>query len=180
MNLKYHRQGRRQPSHDYSLGGRYFITICTFERQLIFGEVIDKTVQLSSLGRLVDQCWSSLPSHAAAIRLLPYVIMPNHLHALLEVPRHDTRPLSAPEQPEDMMFRLKPRSLGTAIRSFKSASTRLAREQGYPKQVPLLQNNLHDRAIRSEEEYQRCVAYIENNPLVWDPEEHSSDADMWP
>jgi len=57
------RRTLRLPGYDYSQAGAYFITTCTRNRVMRFGEVTDCDVQLSEMGRIVQQTWVDLPTH---------------------------------------------------------------------------------------------------------------------
>ncbi|BDI20081.1 hypothetical protein ANSO36C_58830 [Nostoc cf. commune SO-36] len=47
---KHHRHSIRLKGYDYTQDGAYFITICTKERQCLFGNVVNGEMQLNSLG----------------------------------------------------------------------------------------------------------------------------------
>jgi REP element-mobilizing transposase RayT len=80
---KHHRRSIRLQGYDYTAAGAYFITICTHQRQCLFGEIIDGVMQLNATGLCVEACWRSLPRHFETLELDAFVIMPNHLHGIL-------------------------------------------------------------------------------------------------
>jgi len=82
----------RLKNWDYSTPGIYFITICTLNHNNFFGKIIENTMVYSSCGQLARQCLADIPKHFSNIKLLDYVIMPNHTHILLELT--DLRPNS--------------------------------------------------------------------------------------
>jgi putative transposase len=47
-----YRRSIRLRDWDYSQPAAYFVTLCSYERQLLFGEVIDGAVVLSEWGRV--------------------------------------------------------------------------------------------------------------------------------
>jgi len=49
--MEHHRQSLRLKDYDYSQTGAYFITICTYNRETILGEVVDGKMQLNELGK---------------------------------------------------------------------------------------------------------------------------------
>jgi putative transposase len=53
----HHRQSTRLKGYDYSQPGAYFVTICTYRRDEIFGEVINGEMKLSALGEIVHEEW---------------------------------------------------------------------------------------------------------------------------
>lgn len=88
---KYHRRDakRRQrrtirlKGYDYSSSGAYFITICTHQRQCLFGEIVNGEMRLNQFGRLVRSQWLKIPHHHTHVELDAWVIMPNHIHGIL-------------------------------------------------------------------------------------------------
>jgi len=58
--------------------GRYFITICTKNREYYFGEIIDIKMILSEIGKIAHKYWQEIPNHFSFAQLDKFVIMPNH------------------------------------------------------------------------------------------------------
>lgn len=81
--LRHHRRSLRLKGYDYSTPGTYFITICTHSRLCLLGEVEGEQVCLSPAGRVAVAAWQSLPARFPVAGLDNFVVMPNHLHALL-------------------------------------------------------------------------------------------------
>jgi REP element-mobilizing transposase RayT len=79
------RKPNRQPGIDYTLPGFYFVTICTKEKEDILGKINGETMVLNNLGRIVRECWLALPDHYRCCRLHEFVIMPNHVHGIIEI-----------------------------------------------------------------------------------------------
>jgi hypothetical protein len=77
------RRSLRLPGYDYSQTGAYFITACTHNRVMLFGELIDCDVRLSELGTIVQQTWDDLPTHYHGIDLDALIVMPNHVHGII-------------------------------------------------------------------------------------------------
>jgi REP element-mobilizing transposase RayT len=75
----------RLKNRDYSLPGLYFVTICVSQKRCVLGRVKDKRVELTTLGHIARASWISIPMHFARVNLHSFVIMPNHLHAILEI-----------------------------------------------------------------------------------------------
>jgi REP element-mobilizing transposase RayT len=80
---KRHRRSLRLKGYDYSSPGAYFITICTHQRECLFGEIVDGEMQLNPLGNVVRSHWMKLSHHHAHVELDAWVIMPNHIHGIL-------------------------------------------------------------------------------------------------
>ena len=77
----HHRRSIRLPN--YNQIGAYFITICTKEKQCLFGQIIAQEMKINHLGYIAFICWQSIPEHFSNIELDEFVIMPNHLHGIL-------------------------------------------------------------------------------------------------
>jgi len=77
------RKPLRLKGYNYSQTGAYFITICTKNRDCIFGEVINSEVRLSPFGKIIQMEWSNIPKRFPNVRLDVFVIMPNHLHGII-------------------------------------------------------------------------------------------------
>ncbi|MCC8188874.1 MAG: hypothetical protein LIP08_15610 [Bacteroides sp.] len=79
---------------DYSARGCYFITICSFKHTCLFGTITaDATVQLSVIGKIVEQEWERSFTIRNELFCDAFVIMPNHIHAILWI---DTSPVPDP------------------------------------------------------------------------------------
>jgi len=88
INMNYDREkhGRRSirlPGFDYSQVGAYFVTICAYERQCIFGEIKNGEMQLNQFGLVVEQCWLEIPNHFNTADVDYHIVMPNHFHGIL-------------------------------------------------------------------------------------------------
>jgi putative transposase len=82
---KHHRRSIRLKGYDYAQPGAYFVTLVTWHRQALFGEVVGGSVRLSALGRIVEEEWKALPRHFPNIRLDAFVVMPNHIHGIIVI-----------------------------------------------------------------------------------------------
>jgi REP element-mobilizing transposase RayT len=85
ISSQHHRRSIRLPGYDYSQAGEYFITICTHEREYLFGEIANDEMQLNAFGRIVDVEWQKSAEIRTEIELGAYVIMPNHFHAIVHI-----------------------------------------------------------------------------------------------
>jgi len=89
---KYRIESARKPNWDYTLPGSYFVTICTQGRKPYFGRVANATVDLSPIGEYVDACWKEVPQHHQHIEIDDFVVMPNHMHAIVIIGGPDRLP----------------------------------------------------------------------------------------
>ena len=80
---KFRNETIRLQNWDYRWDGSYFITICTKNREHFFGEIINGKMHLSNIGVLADIFWYEIKNHAKNIKLDAFVVMPNHIHAIL-------------------------------------------------------------------------------------------------
>ncbi|MGE0058922.1 MAG: transposase [Dehalococcoidia bacterium] len=159
--LPAHRR-RRLAGFDYTSNGAYFITICAYQRAPLF---VDKGIQ-----KTIIDCWMNIPAHFPHITLDSFVIMPNHVHGIVNI---NETPAAAVRQFHEIAVQQRkrgtqPGSLSGVVQSFKAAVTRELRMQGL---VALDQrvwhSNYYDRVIRSEAELDRVRLYIANNPSQW-------------
>jgi REP element-mobilizing transposase RayT len=81
----YHRRSLRLKDYDYSKAGYYFITICTQDRLYLFGEVVDGKMILNDAGKMVERLWYSIRDDFQNIYLHEFVVMPNHIHGIIEI-----------------------------------------------------------------------------------------------
>lgn len=78
------RHAFRAEWHDYN-GGIYFVTICSKDKQHIFGKISDGKMTLSTIGKIINECLMAIPNHHKDVELWNYVVMPNHIHMVLYV-----------------------------------------------------------------------------------------------
>lgn len=148
------RKPNRLKTFDYSAPGAYFITICTKDRRNLFWNNVGASIArpqeviLSHAGRIVDTAIRDIPVHYPAVSVDRYVIMPNHIHLLLQI-HTDTN--------------------GQRIGS-PTISVIVQQMKGYvSKQIgcSIWQKLFHDHVIRDIADYQKIWVYIENNPIRW-------------
>lgn len=117
------RRSIRLPGHDYTSPGVYFVTLCVRNRQPLLARVRDGIVHLTALGAVVRDDLLNVPSIRPEVGIDEYVVMPNHLHVIIELrPRGETllRPLK-------LRTGLESGSLGELIGQLKAGVTRKAR-----------------------------------------------------
>jgi len=79
----HHRRSIRLQNYDYSQEGGYFVTIVTWRRDFLFGEIVNQEMRLNKVGKIVEWEWLELPKRLAYIELGAYAVMPNHFHGIL-------------------------------------------------------------------------------------------------
>ena len=80
---KHHRRSIRLKGYDYSQAGAYYVTIVTYQRDCLFGDIMNKEMILNDFGKVADECWSAIPEHFPLVELGAYVVMPNHVHGII-------------------------------------------------------------------------------------------------
>ena len=76
------RKSPRATWHDYN-GGRYFVTFCTKNHDLYFGDVVDGKMELSEIGKYALQCIEKIPEINDNVAVPEFVVMPNHIHMIV-------------------------------------------------------------------------------------------------
>jgi len=79
------RQTIRLQQYDYSGNGFYFVTICTANRENLFGNIVNGQMVLNDAGKIAKDEWLKTPKIRHEIKLHDFVIMPNHFHAIIEI-----------------------------------------------------------------------------------------------
>jgi putative transposase len=163
---KYRIETTRLKGYDYSEPGIYFITICTKDREPFFGEIINKKIKLSAIGKIVSDCWFDLPNHYPNIILDEFIIMPNHVHGIIIITNRREIKIN--------------HGIPEFIRAFKSFSSRRINklniinvETGLRpvstthsrKTSGVWQLRYYDHIIRSKRELNMIRSYIKNNPV---------------
>ena len=100
------RRSVRLPEFDYAKVGMYFVTICATQKRCIFGRVNDGQIELAALGQITCESWIAIPLHFARVNLHVFVIMPNHLHGILEIAQTGLAQHAARLQREGVLRRL--------------------------------------------------------------------------
>jgi len=173
---KHHRCSIRLPNYDYSQPGAYFVTIVTWHRECLFGEVVSGKMRLNKFGLIAKQQWEKLPKRFPNIELGAFVIMPNHMHGniMVVVGRGTAENLSDPDggsprrAPTHEGFQKPVKgSIPTIIRSYKSSvSYRINLLRGTNGSI-VWQRNYYEHIIRNDRDLQNKTDYIEANPRLW-------------
>src|SRR3989344_6792636 len=82
---KYSIASTRLQGYDYASAGLYFVTICIKDRECLFGDVINEKMRLSNIGIMAEKFWLEIPDHFPFVSLEEFVVMPNHLHGIIEI-----------------------------------------------------------------------------------------------
>ncbi len=156
---------------DYSQAGVYFVTICTQGREILFGDIVDGEMVYTDFGRIaVEEIYRTNELRKdAGICISRYIIMPNHVHFIVEIVGA-RRVVSVVPQYEDFS---KPttQSVPTIVRAYKAAVTKnIRRLYGHDASCTynIWQRSFYEHIIRNEEDFYKISEYIENNPSKWE------------
>ena len=138
----HNRQSIRLKEYDYSSEGAYYITICVNDRK----------------------CWNEIPEHFPHTALDNYILMPNHVHGIINifVGAKNFLPLQHGTS----------KTIGSVVRGFKIGVTKWVRQNTDTKNV--WQRNYYEHVIRNAVELHKIREYIINNPAKWEDDEYYS------
>ena len=178
---KHHRHSIRLKEYDYTQPGGYFITMVTYQREHLFGEIENEEMKLSKFGLAAKQQWEKLPKRFSNIEIGAFVIMPNHVHGIIRIIERrgtagtsETLGSNSSRRAQTEAFQKPvPSSIPTIVRSYKSAvSYRINLMRGTDG-VPVWQRNYYEHVIRDHEDWDRIERYIETNPSRWAEDEEN-------
>ena len=178
--------------HDYN-SGIYFVTICSKDKQHIFGKIKDSIMILSDIGKIVERCILDISNHHTNVELWNHVIMPNHIHMVINLatpPPVGTRYIASAQAMhnagQNMGCLRAPRhgepcedfhhnsSLAVVVGTFKAAVTRLMRTrciaslQQQQQQIQAVwQPRYHDHIIRNQRAFENIMNYVDTNIEKW-------------
>ena len=147
------RKPTRLKKYDYSTEGAYFITICTKDKKHLFGPVGADSIS----ARMIKQTFTETIKQFDGIEAPIFVVMPNHLHAIITISRADME--SAP-------------TISHVIQAFKRYSTiqyikLVQKGKAVPFEKQIWQRSFYDHIIRNQQDYDEIYNYIVNNPAKW-------------
>jgi putative transposase len=192
----HHRRSVRLKGYDYAAPGLYFITMCTQNRECLFGHVERGRMVSNPFGGMVRFEWRQTAAIRPEFRMEALVVMPNHLHGLIRIvesvkpaadagaprcnadPGHATgRTAVRPYGNEDVGFtplpagetaiRRSPRSLASFVAGFKAITSKRINAQRATPGCPVWQRNYWEHIVRDDREEWACRRYIESNPAKW-------------
>ena len=161
------RKQNRLNGYDYSVNGYYYVTICTQNREYIFGDISNNEMALNKYGDVAKNSWLDLPNHHENIGLDQFIIMPNHIHGILII---NNLVGYGPARTVNS----KTNNLSIIVGSYKSTVT---------KQINRINDNIfkwqksfHDHIIRIDESLNNIRNYIINNPKTWELDKNNIDS----
>jgi len=187
----HHRRSIRLKGYDYSQSGLYFITICCHDNLCRFGRIENGEMILNETGKIAIQCWLEIPQHFPNVILHVYVIMPNHIHGIIEIIENDGIAVGAKNFSPNTEINLQraknfsplqtPQHSTQQTRTTTSNKTEICGTsrtigsivRGFKIGVTKLlgysvwQRNYWENIIRNEKSYKYIENYIINNPVNW-------------
>lgn len=188
---RYH-ESLRLKDYDYTQAGPYFVTTCTHNRRLLFGEVVGDRCILNRAGAVVVEEWIKTAQLRSYVTLDEFMVMPNHLHAIIFLKPHSLAARgSSPQRRSDWerhdvagsgsspgrRSQSGPRaqSLGAVLAAFKGASARRINIARGTPGAPVWQEDFYERIIRNEGELAAVRQYTFDNPRKWDLGKHNPE-----
>ncbi len=137
------RKHPRLKNYDYSTENFYFVTICTHDKKCIFGDP-DRP---NKNGIIAYEGIRNIPCHFPGVRVEKFVVMPNHVHMIVELPSNTA-------------------NLSVLIGQYKAYVTKKIREE--LPDMNVWQKTFHDHIIRNQSGFEKIWQYIDNNPAKWE------------
>ena len=178
MHREIEQPGRRTlrlRGYGYTDQGPYFLTIATQERNAIFGCVVEGNMQTNEVGRIIRDEWLRSAEIRPEFWFDAFVVMPNHLHAILAVAPPETDASSLAPASDNARLRRPAHSLGSFVGGFKSATTRRINQARGTPGAKVWQRNYYEHIIRNDRSLEQIRAYIETNPLRWELDRENPD-----
>ena len=184
---KHHRRSIRLKGYDYSQPGAYFVTICTLNRDCLFGEIRNDEMVLNMFGEIILEKWNNIPKHFQHTKLDAFGPMPNHVHGILFITgsyvgaKHsNTNIIRRFEDTSQNASHLqgrphgtRPGSLSAIMQNYISITTRKINQIRNTPGEKLWQRNFYEHIIRNEKELNQIRDYIIHNPLKWEEDRNN-------
>ena len=167
MNTIKHRKRNRMLDFDYSSNNLYFVTSCSKDKICCFGEVIDGRMVLNEVGEIAQQQWQWLINKYPYLKSHAFVVMPNHIHGILEINGDLINDDGAMEWTgRDLSLQSqKIKSLSELMGAYKTTTSKKIHLMGHNNFV--WQRSFHDHIIRNTVYYDKIFEYIITNPENW-------------
>ena len=165
--MKPRRFSLRLKNFDYTRAGAYFITISTKNRRNMFGQIRNGELVLSEKGMVVQEEWLNLPDLRLGVELDEFVVMPNHFHAILWLPKEKLGTASRAPTVEQFGQPVSG-SLSSIIRGYKSGVTKRINGMVHQTGKTVWLRSFYEHVIRNDKSLNRIRDYIESNPLRWE------------
>lgn len=169
--MKHERKKMRLNNYNYSKNGYYFVTICIKDKQEYFGEIEDNLMKLNDYGKIAKKYWIEIPKHFKNIQLHDFVIMPDHIHGIIEIYDHYNNCINNELLSINEYLINNSKLLPKIISQYKSSVSRCIKKQ-YNDYNFLWQRSYYDVIIHSETKFEIIRKYIIENPLKWSDKQY--------
>jgi REP element-mobilizing transposase RayT len=138
--------------------------------QCLLGEIADSAMILSPAGEIVHREWNKSFDIRKELSCDVFVIMPNHIHAILRIAGNAPGGVQTPGRASvhGRASLRSPQSISSFVAGFKSTATKQINELQNTPGVAVWQTRFYDHIIRDDDEYRRTADYIINNPREWE------------
>jgi putative transposase len=182
LEMNQHKQQKNRRSirlqgYDYSSPGEYFITICTQNRECLFGDVVNGEMVLNEIGEIARDIWQQIPDRYDNVVLDAFIMMPNHVHGIIGIEYHPAHPAGAIHElplrdgdidPETYRKQRRQMLLSKIIGWYKMNVAKQANILLNNSGNRFWQRNYYEHIIRDDKSLIRIRDYIINNPAQWD------------
>lgn len=152
------RKRLRYRGHDYGAPCCVHVTICTHNRQMLFGTLDETGLTLNDAGHFACEALRALHSDADGIAIDTHLVMPDHIHAIIAL---GTNPyVHTTVSVSDLVQRFK-------MRVMKSWPAGIRTRGWQPYDTRLWQRSFYDALIVHERQFEQTRAYILANPARW-------------
>jgi REP element-mobilizing transposase RayT len=168
---KHQRRSLRLQGYDYTNPGAYFITVSTWNRECLFGGIVNGLMKVNEYGEIVRDEWVRTEDVRPNISLDEFVIMPNHFHGILFINddgRYTSRGTLQRAPTVERFGKPVSNSIPTIVRLFKSTTTKQINLIRNHPGMPVWQRNYYEHVVRNEKELFKIRKYIKDNPLQWE------------
>ncbi|MCP4649961.1 MAG: transposase [PVC group bacterium] len=164
----------RLNGYDYSQPNYYYITTCTENHKDWFGVINNNQMILNSFGLICREHLQKLPDHYKNIEIDKFIIMPNHVHAIITINyQGNGQALGLSLHNDNNIDIAKNEPLSKTIRDFKSFSSREINKTINNGNKFKWQRSFHDHIIRNETSLNKIREYIATNPATWYTDEYT-------
>ncbi len=175
----HHRRSIRLKDYDYSQAGAYFVTICSWNRECLFGDVENcrdnSRIVLSEYGRVAEEYIGRIEERFDNVHIDEFVVMPNHMHGIIFIDQSvGVMPVGAiHELPLQQRKQRRQMVLPKIIGWFKMNASKSINQIRNTEGRPVWQKNYYEHVIRNEKDLRSIQEYIINNPLQWELDENN-------
>jgi REP-associated tyrosine transposase len=176
---RYRVESTRLADWDYASRGWYFVTLCTQDRECSLGRATEGQIVLSNAGVIAESEIKSISSHYENVIIDRYVVMPNHVHAIVVIDGdHIYSPVGRiPEAVAHVCQQETGQapSLQNIVGNYKAGVSRICHARGISGFA--WQARVHDHILRCNASVNAIRDYIDHNPENWllDPDNAAAE-----